>query len=62
MKVFTVRIEVIRTYDIKLGARDREDAIDYGYEWKPTEIQEHGRLVSLETGNAEVIDVEGEDD
>jgi hypothetical protein len=62
MKTYVVRIQVIKVYDIKLGAETDDQAIADAYDCDTTEIQECGSLQSVETDYAEVVGVEKSDE
>lgn len=56
----TVRIQVIKVYDVEVP--DCDDPIAAAYDMQTTDIQEHGDLIDVSTDHAELVDDEDEDD
>lgn len=55
MLMATVRIQVIKVYDVQVGG---DDPISAAYDLQTTEIEERGRFVDASTDHAELIESE----
>jgi hypothetical protein len=58
--VFRVRLQVIKVYDIDVNADSQDEAIETAMQSQSAEIEADGKLVSVETDHAEVVE-KGED-
>ena len=54
MPKVTVRIQVIRVYDVEVEAPSNNDALDIVEKMSTTEIAERGTFIDVETDYAEV--------
>ena len=56
MKDITVRVQVIKIYDVKVKADDYDEAISIVNGLRPTAIEDGGRLIDAMTDHIEIVD------
>ena len=56
MKDITVRVQVIKIYDVKVKADDHDEAISLVNGLRPTAIEDGGRLIDAMTDHIEIVD------
>lgn len=57
LKGFTVRIQVIKVYDVQVEAENEKRAIDTVQAMQSSEIEEKGEPVDVTTDFAEIVEV-----
>jgi len=53
---FVVRVQVIKVYDVRVSARNSDEAIEKVYNMQTVDIYEDGEFIDAELDNAEIWD------
>jgi len=54
MNTYTVRLQVIKVYDVEVNANSEDEAIETAMQSQTTEIERDGNLIASETDHAEI--------
>jgi hypothetical protein len=54
MNTYTVRLQVIKVYDVEVNANSEDEAIETAVQSQTTEIERDGKLITAETDHAEI--------